>query len=83
MSETAVVFADRLMNLAVSGPLVRLQWGTVGFPQAEGEQPTLQATQTLVIPLEGLLAAMGMVDGLLKQLAKDGVIQQKTNVAVN
>lgn len=83
MSEKSVLFADRLMNVAVSGPLVRLQWGAMDFPQAEGEKPALQASHTLVLPLDGLLASMGMIEGLVKQLVKDGVLQQKTNATVN
>ena len=83
MSEKSVLFADRLMNVAVSGPLVRLQWGAMDFPQTEGEKPTLQASHTLVLPLDGLLASMGMIEGLVKQLVKDGVLQQKTNATAN
>jgi len=83
MSDKNVVFADRLINIAVTGPLVRLQWGTLEVPQTEGEKPQLQASQTLVMPLEGLLASMGMIEGLVKQLVKDGVLQQKTNGTVN
>jgi len=75
MSEKSVFFADRLLNIAVSGPLVRLQWGVMDFPQAEGEKPGLQASQTLVLPLDGLLASMGMLEGLVKQLVKDGVLK--------
>lgn len=77
MSEKSVQFADRLINLAVSGPLVRLQWGALDFPLAEGEKPTLKPTQTLVLPLEGLLASMGMIEGLVKQLVKDGLLTQQ------
>jgi len=78
MSEKSVFFADRLLNIAVSGPLVRLQWGVMDSPQTEGEKPTLQATQTLVMPLNGLLASLSMIDGLVKQLVKDGVLKLQT-----
>jgi hypothetical protein len=78
MPETSVVFADRLLNVAVTGPLVRLQWGVMGVPQAEGEKPALRVSQTLVLPLDGLLASMAMIDGLVKQLVKDGVLRPQT-----
>ena len=78
MSEKSVIFADRLLNVAASGSLVRLQWGVMDFPQAAGEKPALQATQTLVLPLDGLLASMGMLDGLVKQMLKDGVLKPQT-----
>ena len=75
MSETSVLFADRLLNIAVTGPLVRLQWGVMKPPQTEGDAPVLQPSQTLVLPLDGLLASMGMLEGLLKQLVKQGVLK--------
>ena len=78
MSETTVLFADRLLNVAVTGPLVRLQWGVMKPPQAEGEQPVLQPSHTLVLPLDGLLASMGMMEGLVKQLVKQGVLKPQT-----
>lgn len=78
MSEKSVTFADRLLNVAVIGSLVRLQWGVMDSPQTEGEKPTLQATQTLVMPLNGLLASLGMIEGVVKQLVNDGVLKPQT-----
>lgn len=78
MSETSVVFADRLLNVAVTGHLVRLQWGVIKPPQTQGEQPVLQPSQTLVLPLDGLLASLGMIEGLVKQLVKEGVLKPQT-----
>ena len=79
MSETSVLFADRLMNVAVTGALVRLQWGVMKPPQTEGEQPNLQPSHTLVLPLDGLLAARSMIEGPVQQLVKDGVLKPQAN----
>jgi hypothetical protein len=45
--------------------------------------PSDLATQTLVLPLDELLASMGMIEGLVKQLLKDGVIQAKPTAPVS
>lgn len=68
-------FADRILNVAVTGPLVRVELGAFQSPQAEGEKPQLVPGQTLVMPLDGFVASMQMADRLLQQLVKDGVIK--------
>lgn len=75
MSESAPIFADRILNVAVTGMLARIEFGALQPPRAEGQQPQLAPTQTVVMPLDGLLASMGMLDGLVRQLVKDGVIK--------
>lgn len=75
MSQFPLIFADRILNISVTGPLVRLELATVQPPRQQGEQPTLVPAQTLVMPLEGFVASMGMLDGLMKKLLQDGVIK--------
>jgi len=72
VSEPSHLFADRLLNIAVTGHLVRLQWGVMKPPQAEGEKPVLQPSQTLVLPIDGLLTSLDMIEGLVRRLVKDG-----------
>ena len=55
------LFADRLLNLTVTGPLLRLDLGTLKTPVVEGQKPQLQPSQTLVMPLDGFLASFGMI----------------------
>ena len=68
-------FADRIVNIAVTGPLVRIELGVVQAPQAEGEKPQLIPSQSLVMPIEGFIASIQMADQLMRKLAKDGTIK--------
>ena len=65
---TTPLFADRLRNIAVTGPLVRREFGVVSVPTTEGGKPELVAGSALVMPLEGLVASMGMREAMLKKL---------------
>lgn len=75
MPNTSHLFADRIVNLSVTGPLVRIELGTVQIPKAEGQKPQLVASQTLVMPLEGFVQSFGMMEGVVKRLVADGVIK--------
>lgn len=75
MTQSAHTFADRLVNIAVTGNLIRLELGTLQAPAAQGQPPQLLATQTLVMPLEGFLPSFGMMETLVKKLVADGVIK--------
>lgn len=75
MTPSNHTFADRLINIAITGNLIRLELGTLQAPKAEGQKPQLVATQTLVMPLEGFLPSFGMMDTIVKKLVADGVIK--------
>lgn len=75
MSATPTLFADRILNIAVTGPVVRLELGTLQIPKTEGENPQLTSSQTLVMPLDGFVGSMGMLEKLMQQLVKDAVIK--------
>lgn len=77
MSTTSSLFADRILNIAVTGSLVRLQLGTLLPPKAEGEKPQLTSSQTLVMPLDGFLQSFGMLEAVVKKLIADGVLRPK------
>jgi hypothetical protein len=70
-------FADTLLNIALTGNLVRLDFGTVvPVPNAEGKQELrATATQQLVMPLEGFVRSFGMQEQLIKKLLADGVLK--------
>lgn len=69
------IFADRVVNLAVTGPLVRLELGALQAPRNKDEKPLLVPSGTLVMPLDGFAASVAMMDAMLKQLVKDGVLR--------
>lgn len=75
MTQPSHTFADRLINISVTGNLIRLELGTLQPPAAEGQKPQLVATQTLVMPLEGFLPSFGMMEEVLKKLITAGVLK--------
>ena len=75
MSNAPHIFADRLLNLAMTGPLLRIELGTMQAPAAEGQKPQLVPSQTLVMPLDGFLASFGMMEAMVKKLVADGVVK--------
>lgn len=81
MSAPAHLFADRLSNIAITGPLVRIELATVQIPKAEDQQPQLIPSQTLIMPLDGFVASFGMMEAVMKQLVKDGVIKLQAPAA--
>lgn len=74
MAHHAHLFADRSVNIAVTGPLVRLELATLVSPAKEGDKPGLAPTQTLVMPLDGFLQSVGMLDTAVKKMVADGVL---------
>lgn len=72
-------FADTVLNIAITGPLVRLDLGIV-TPQADAQgkqQLRATTTQQLVMPIEGFVRAFGMQEQVMKKLMADGVVQAK------
>jgi hypothetical protein len=72
-------FADAILNIAVTGPLIRIDLGVMA-PQvdAQGKQ-TVRAvhTQQIVMPMEGFVRAVGTQEQVIKKLLDDGIIQAK------
>lgn len=71
------LFADRIENIAVTGPLVRFELSTLERPTAPGQAPTAVVTHTVVMPLQGFLALREMQDKLVNQLVQEGVLKKK------
>jgi hypothetical protein len=70
-------FADTLLNVSITGSLVRLDLGTmIPAKNAEGKSG-LSATSTLqiVMPIEGFVRAFGMQEQIIKKLVADGVLK--------
>jgi hypothetical protein len=70
-------FADRIVNIAVTGTVARIELGTLALPTSEGAAPTLTPSQTLVMPLDGFLASFGMLESVVKKMIADGVVKAK------
>jgi hypothetical protein len=80
-------FADTVLNVSITGSLVRLDLGTmIPAKNAEGKSG-LKATSTLqiVMPIEGFVRAFGMQEQIIKKLVADGVLKAtaKTDADAN
>jgi hypothetical protein len=70
-------FADTILNVVVTGNLVRFDFGTViPAPGKDGTQE-MRATPTLnmVMPIDGFIRAFGVQEQLIKKLVADGVLK--------
>jgi hypothetical protein len=70
-------FADTILNISLTGPLVRIDLGTMTpLPGQDGKQE-LRATPTqqLVMPLDGFVRAFALQEQLIKKLIADGVLK--------
>lgn len=72
-----ITFADTILNIAITGNLVRLDLGTVIPIQSKDGKQELRATPTqqVVMPLEGFVRAFGMQEQVIKKLIADGVLK--------
>ncbi len=70
-------FADTILNIAITGNLVRLDLGTVYPVQTQDGKQELRATPTqqVVMPMEGFARAFGMQEQVIKKLIADGVLK--------
>ena len=71
-------FADTILNITVTGGLIRIDLGTV-TPQGQDQdgKPILKATHTqqLVMPLDGFVRSIGMQEQVINKLLADGVLK--------
>ena len=70
-------FADTMLNISVTGPLVRIDLGTLTpFTNTEGKQELrATVTQQVVMPLEGFARAFGMQESVIKRMVSDGILK--------
>lgn len=70
-------FADTILNIAITGNLVRLDLGTFIQIQSKDDMQELRATPTqqVIMPLEGFVRAFGMQEQVIKKLIADGVLK--------
>lgn len=74
------LFADRLTNLQIVGNTVRLEFSVLDMvPGNNQNEPKLNVSHVLVMPLEGFVQAFNGQDSVVKKLLADGVL--KSNVA--
>lgn len=70
------LFADTLTNITITGPLVRLEFGTANSVQIEGKpEVRLVPSQHLVMPIDGFVKAFGLQENVIRKLIADGVLK--------
>lgn len=75
MPYVSQLFADRIVNVAVTGTLVRRELGALAPLPSDCNKPVLRTTQALVMPLDCFLASMGMFESVVKKMVADGVLK--------
>ena len=75
-------FADAILNLSVTGGLVRIELGTLKMiTGADGKQELHGTpTQTLVMPIDGFVRSFSMQEDLINKLMADGVVKRRDQV---
>ncbi len=70
-------FADTLLNIAITGNLIRLDLGTVVPALSRDGKQELRTTPTqqVVMPLDGFVRAFGMQEQMIRKLVADGVLK--------
>lgn len=76
MPDLSHIVADRLVNIAITGPLVGIERGAMRLLKTEGNLPQLASIETLVMPLDGFVALFGMMESMIKRLIAYGVLKQ-------
>lgn len=77
MTRLSHLFTDRLVNLSVTGSLVRIEMGALLLPENKDQAPEFEPTQALVMPLDVFVNSFGMMDALMKKLVEDGVLKPR------
>ena len=74
------LFADRLTNLQIAGNTVRLEFSLLDMvPGNNQNEPKLNVSHVLVMPLEGFVQAFNGQDSVVKKLLADGVLQSNVS----
>lgn len=71
-------FADTILNISVTGPLVRIDFGTLVPDPADPEKKKLIATPTqqVVMPIEGFARAFATQQRIIKRLVDSGILER-------
>ncbi len=71
-------FADTILNISVTGPLVRIDFGTLVPDPTDPEKKKLNATTTqqVVMPIEGFARAFATQQRIIKKLVDSGILEK-------
>jgi len=70
------IFSDTIVQVSLTGSLVRIDLGAVAVVNNDGKQETrLVSAQQLVMPLEGFVRGFGVQQQAVNKLMADGVLK--------
>ena len=78
-------YADAILNIVITGPLVRIDFGTV-VPDPgdqEGRKLRTEVTQQLVMPIQGFARAFAMQEKLMQDLVAKGLLRKNPAAETN
>lgn len=74
---TPELFADRIVEIAVTGSVVRLDLGSFSTTSKDtNNQPTLELRQRIIMPAEGFIQSFALMTKLMQDLEKRGLIRR-------
>jgi hypothetical protein len=78
-------YADTILNISITGPLVRIDLGTVVPTPNDQDAKKLRAkvTQQLVMPIDGFARAFAIQEKIMKKLVANGVFKKIENPEQN
>lgn len=74
---TPELFADRIVEIAVTGGVVRLDLASLSATQRDGgNQATLEHRQRIVMPTEGFVHSFTLMAKVMQDLEKRGLVRR-------
>jgi len=74
---TPELFADRIIEIAVTGSVVRLDLGSFSTTAKDANnQPQLELRQRIIMPAEGFIQSFALMTKLMQDLEKRGLIRR-------
>lgn len=72
-------YFDTLVNVTITGPLIRLDFGLAQQSKTEDGKDTVRLSQIeqVVLPLDGFVRAFGLQQQVIQQLIKTGVLKPR------
>jgi hypothetical protein len=74
---TKELFADRVVNIAVTGGLIRIDFASLEELPTKTEEGKYAVRQRVVMPLDGFAGSVRMMEAVLKKLVDDGVLKRQ------
>jgi hypothetical protein len=74
---TPELFTDRIVEIAVTGSVVRLDLGSFSTTEKDtNNQPKLEIRQRIIMPAEGFVQSFALMTRLMQDLEKRGLIRR-------